>query len=166
MDANLDFIFRRRSVRKFTQQVVEEEKIRALLEAAMAAPSSGNRRPWYFVAVRDRALLDQVAEAHPNGKMLTEAPLAIVACAQEDLSPAAWVQDCSAALENILLAAPALELGGVWLGVWPRTERVKAISNILDLPENLTPLGIAALGYPREEPTPRTQFDENRVFWR
>jgi nitroreductase len=166
MNTSLDFIFRRRSVRKFTQQLVEEDKIRAILEAAMAAPSSGNRRPWYFVVVQDRGLLIQMAEAHPNGKMLAEAPLALVACAQEDLSPGAWVQDCSAALENIFLAAPALELGGVWLGVWPRIERVQAISKILDLPENLAPLGIAALGYPRETPPPRTQFDENRVIWR
>lgn len=165
MDPRLNFIFQRRSIRKFTSQPVAKQDITALLEAAMAAPSSGNRKPWHFLVITNQEILQQLADIHPNGKMLGQAPLAILAAADEEISPSGWVQDCSAALQNIFLAAPALGLGGVWLGVWPRQERIKPIAQLLELPEGLTPMGIAALGQPDEHPSPRTQFDPSRVIW-
>lgn len=166
MDFRLDYIFRRRSVRTFTEEPVTREDIEALLQAAMAAPSSGNRKPWHFLVCTHREVLNRIAEIHPNGKMLAHAPLGILAAADVELSQSGWVQDCSAALTNILLAAPALGLGGVWLGIWPREERVQAIAQVLDLPENLTPMGMAALGHPQEVPPPRTQYNPARIIWR
>ena len=156
-------IFARRSIRKYTAKPVGEKDIKAILEAAMAAPSASNRKPWHFVVVTDRHTLDELARVHPYGKMLFEAPLCIVVCGDETISPRYWVQDCSAAAENLLLAAVALGLGAVWLGVHPRESRVGPIRRVLKLPENVVPLNLISIGYPAEEKEPRTQYDESRV---
>ena len=131
-------IFARRSIRKYTAEPVREEDVRTLLEAAMAAPSSSNRKPWHFVVVDDRETLDALAEVHPYGKMLFEATLCIAVCGDPTITERVWVQDCSAATENLLLAVTALGLGAVWLGVHPREERVAAISEVLN-PNNENP---------------------------
>jgi len=123
----LNNIFARRSIRQYTDESVSEEQVKTLLEAAMAAPSASDRRPWHFIVVRERATLDALAERHPYAKMLFAAPLCIVPCADPAISDAWWVQDCSAATENLLLAATALGLGAVWVGVYPRTARVQAV---------------------------------------
>ena len=156
-------IFARRSIRKYTDKPVGEKDVKMLLEAAMAAPSSSNRRPWHFVVVTDRLMLDHLARVHPYGKMLFEAPLCMAVCGDTAISPGSWVQDCSAAAENLLLAATALGLGAVWLGVHPRESRVAPIRNALKLPKTIVPLNLIAIGYPAEEKAPRTQFDELRV---
>jgi len=159
----VDTIFARRSIRKYTSEPVSEENIQTLLEAAMAAPSASNRKPWQFVVVTERGTLDALAEAHPHGKMLFEAPLGIAVCGDLTEMERYWVQDCSAATENLLLAVTALGLGAVWLGVYPRDERVSAVRRILDLPDHITPLNVVSIGHPAEEKQPRTQFDGNRV---
>ena len=156
-------IFSRRSIRKYTPEPVGEEDIKTLLEAAMAAPSASNRKPWHFVVVTDRGTLDRLAEDHRYGKMLFQAPLCISVCGDRKASERFWVQDCSAATENLLLAATALGLGAVWLGVHPSGERVKAISEILGIPETMAPLNLISIGHPAEEKEPRTQYDESRV---
>jgi nitroreductase len=156
-------IFARRSIRKYTSEPVSEEHIQTLLEAAMAAPSASNRKPWQFVVVTDRGTLDALAEAHPHGKMLFDAPLSVAVCGDLTEMERYWVQDCSAATENLLLAAVALELGAVWLGVYPRDERVAAVRRILALPDHITPLNLIAIGHPAEVKEPRTQFDADRV---
>lgn len=156
-------IFARRSIRKYTSKPVSEKDIRTLLEAAMAAPSSSNRKPWHFVVVTDRLMLDNLARVHPYGKMLLEAPLCVAVCGDTTISPRSWVQDCSAAAENILLAATALGLGAVWLGVYPRESRVDPIRKVLGIPETLVPLNLISIGCPAEEKEPRTQYDEQRV---
>jgi nitroreductase len=120
-------IFARRSIRKYTAEPVSEADIKTLLEAAMAAPSAANRKPWQFIVVTERQTLDRLAEVHPHGKMLFEAPLCIAVCGDLTTFERFWVQDCSAATENLLLAATALGLGAVWLGVYPREERVTAV---------------------------------------
>ncbi len=158
-------IFARRSIRKYTDQPVSKEDIRTLLEAAMAAPSASNRKPWRFIVVTERRTLDALAEAHPYGKMLFEAPLCISVCGDLTEMEQFWVQDCSAATENLLLAATALGLGAVWLGVYPNQERVVAVRQILGLPETITPLNLISIGHPAEEKEPRTQYDESRVHW-
>ncbi|MCX7683609.1 MAG: nitroreductase family protein [Anaerolineae bacterium] len=158
-------IFARRSIRKYTDRPVSKEDIRTLLEAAMAAPSASNRKPWRFIVVTERRTLDALAEAHPYGKMLYEAPLCISVCGDLTEMEQFWVQDCSAATENLLLAATALGLGAVWLGVYPNQERVAAVRAILGLPETVTPLNLISIGYPAEEKEPRTQYDESRVHW-
>jgi nitroreductase len=156
-------IFARRSIRKYTDEPVGEEDVKTLLEAAMAAPSASNRKPWQFVVVTKRQTLDALAEAHPHGKMLFEATLCISVCGDLTEMERYWVQDCSAATENLLLAATALGLGAVWLGVYPKEDRVAAVRGILDLPETITPLNLVSIGHPAEEKEARTQYDEARV---
>ncbi|MDY7041069.1 MAG: nitroreductase family protein [Chloroflexota bacterium] len=159
----LDNIFARRSIRRYADELVSEENVRTLLEAAMAAPSASDRRPWHFIVVRQRATLDALAERHPYAKMLFEAPLCIVPCADPAISDAWWVQDCSAATENLLLAATALGLGTVWVGVHPRAERVQVVREVLGIPEPIVPLCLIPIGHPAEHKQPRTRYDAARV---
>jgi nitroreductase len=156
-------IFSRRSIRKYTKESVSEEHIKTLLEAAMAAPSGSNRKPWHFVVVTERGTLNRLAKAHQYAKMLHEAPLCIVVCGDESLAQHFWQQDCSAATQNILLAAQALGLGSVWCGVYPLETRVSEISEILGIEPPVRPLNLIAMGYPAEKKEPRTQYDEDRV---
>ena len=156
-------IFARRSIRKYTAEPVSEADIRTLLEAAMAAPSASNRKPWHFVVVNGREALDELAEVHPHGKMLFEATLCIAVCGGPTQSERYWVQDCSAATENLLLAATALGLGAVWLGVYPREERIAAVRQVLGIPDAIAPLNLISIGHPAEDKESRTQYDEARV---
>jgi len=158
-------ILARRSIRRYTDQAVSKAQADILLRAAMAAPSASNNRPWHFVVVTDRKVLDELAERHPYAKMLRQAPMCIAVCGKPAASPAYWVQDCSAATENLLLAATGLGLGTVWLGVHPRQEREEAVRSLLKLPDEITPLCLIAVGYPAEHPPARTQYDEERVHW-
>lgn len=156
-------IFARRSIRKYTSKRVSKDDVKTMLEAAMAAPSASNLKPWHFVVITRRETLNNLAQIHPHGKMLSEAPLCIAVCGDLSISENLWVQDCSAATENLLLAATALKLGSVWLGVYPRQDRVNNISRILNLPETVTPLNLISIGHPAERKEPRTQYDEQRV---
>jgi len=156
-------IFARRSIRRYTDEPVSEADIKTLLEAAMSAPSASNRKPWQFVVVTERQVLDALAEAHPYGKMLFDATLCIAVCGDSIDEGQYWVQDCSAATENLLLAVTALGLGAVWLGVHPGEDRVAFVRPILGLPETITPLNLISIGHPAEEKEPRTQYDESRV---
>ena len=166
---SIDIILSRRSIRKYTDEPVSGEDMKKLLEAGMAAPSSRNLKPWHFVTVASRETLDRLAEVHPHGKMLYTATAAIAVCGQIDLSPDYWVQDCSAATENILVAASALGLGTCWLGVHPREERIEAIASVLGIPAGTGILSLIAVGHPDEEKDARTQYDGSRVHrerWR
>ena len=160
---DLQLIFARRSIRKYTSKPVSADDVQTLLEAAMAAPSASNRQPWHFVVVTERATLDRLADAHPYGKMLYQAPLCISVCGDTRLAPEYWVQDCSAATENLLLAAAGLRLGAVWLGVYPDDGRVAAVRRVLSIPEPVTPLNLISIGHPAEHKDPRTQFEATRV---
>jgi nitroreductase len=163
----IDNLFARRSIRKYTAQPVTEEQVTLLLQAAMAAPSAGNRKPWHFVVVTDAETRAALAGSHPHAKMLLEAPLCIVPCGEPALSfadrPDYWIQDLSATVENILLAATALGLGAVWCGVHPVQERVDAARRILGIPQEVIPFALMAVGHPAEQKEPRTQFDPQRV---
>ena len=163
MDPRLHSIFARRSVRKFTDQTVSEEDLLALLEAGAAAPSANNSKPWHFVAVTERKTLDKLADILPYGKMLYQAPLAIAVCADPSLSPKYWQQDCAASTENILLAATELGLGAVWLGIYPREERLAGCRDLLGIPATIETLSVIAVGHPAERPEPRTQLEAVRV---
>jgi nitroreductase len=163
MDQRLSVLFSRRSVRNYSGEPVSEADVKALLEAGMAAPSASNRKPWHFVAVTERAQLDRLSSIHPYGKMLSTAGLCIGVCGDRDISPYFWVQDCSAATENILVAAAMLGLGAVWLGVHPRAEREVELKQFLGIPENVSLLCLIAVGHPAELPAARTQYDEPRV---
>jgi nitroreductase len=139
-----------------------DREVKSLLEAGMAAPSANNRQPWHFVAVTDRSTLKALADLHPYGKMLSGAALAITVCGDPSISDW-WVQDCSAATENILIAAAGLGLGGVWLGCYGRPEREQAIRDVLGIPKNLAVLCMISIGHPAESKNPRTQYDPARV---
>lgn len=155
----------RRSIRRYTEEPISEEMSHQLLEAAMAAPSAGNQRPWHFVVLRDRETLNAITQCHPYAPMLKEAPLAVVVCGDPSLEKhqGFWVQDCAAATQNILIAAEALDLGSVWLGVYPEDDRVKAIQKLLGIPEGIVPLSIVAVGHPAERKPVPERFQPDRV---
>lgn len=159
----LDTIFARRSIRQYTNAPVAPEQVKKILEAAMAAPSANNRKPWHFMVITDRAKLNQLAENHPYGKMLAQATLCIAVCGDPKISDRFWVQDCCAATENILLAATGFGLGSVWMGVHPNPEREKTIAEVLGVPADFNVLNLIAIGHPAEQREPRTQYDESRV---
>ncbi|MBU0494462.1 MAG: nitroreductase family protein [Chloroflexi bacterium] len=161
--SNIDIIFARRSIRQYTDEPVTAKQVRTLLEAGMAAPSASNRQPWHFVAVTQRETLQALADAHPFGKMLAGAALAIAVCADPAISSKYWIQDCSAASENILVAGAALGLGGVWLGCYPNDERVAPIRRVLGIPDDIQVLSLLSIGHPAETKPSRTQYDEVRV---
>lgn len=165
MKKELDFIWRRRSIRKYASQLVTDELIQEILKAAMAAPSAHNRKPWHFIVMRERKILDQIAEKHPYAKMLFGAPLAIAVCGDTTISAKRWDQDCAAATENILLALPALGLGGVWIGYHPVDRQEDFLRPLFDLPEHIKVFSLVAIGYPAEIEEPRTQFDPQVVHY-
>ena len=160
-------IFARRSIRKYTSEAVPAGLVKELLAAAMSAPSASNLQPWHFVVVNERQQLDALTTVLPYGQMLKQATLAIVVCGdcQRQGTEGFWVQDCSAATQNILLAAHARGLGAVWLGVYPRAERVQDVSRLLGLPAHVIPLCVISIGYPAEHKGPANRYDEARVHY-
>jgi nitroreductase len=164
MDA-FEALMTRRSVRSYTDEPVSDEQVQTILAAGMQAPSANNRQPWHFVVLRRRERLNALAEVLPFGKMLAQAPLGIVVCADAGLQPLAgyWTQDCAAATQNILLACHALGLGAVWIGVYPRDERVMALRELLSLPAVVTPLCAIAAGRPAERSAPVDRFRPERI---
>jgi len=165
----LSFILGRRSIRTYAPGDVSEETITTLLEAAMAAPSAVAKDPWRFVVIRNRQTLAAIAEVLPNGKMLTTAAVGMAVCGDLDLAHdrqlSYLLQDCSAAIENLLLAVHLLGLGACWLGVHPREERVRRIKEILSLPGSVIPVACIAVGYPGEVKEPRTRYNREYVHF-
>lgn len=169
--AVLDNIATRTSIRDYEARPVEKEKVEKMLRAAMAAPTAMNKQPWHFVVVEQRSVLDSLAGANPYAKKLLKAPLAIVVCGDMDKVIEGggrdfWIQDASAATENLLLAAHAMGLGAVWTGAYPSEERSKAISATLSLPDNLIPLNMIVIGYPAEHPQPKDKFNEENITFK
>ncbi len=162
MNPKLDFIFARRSVRRYLDRAIPPEMLNDLLEAGMAAPSARATDPWHFLVVTERPTLDAIAGALPHGRMLLQAPAAMIVCG--DLHRALdglesyMLQDVSAAVENILLAAAALGLGSCWLGIHPRRERVHGLKSLFALPNHIVPVAGIALGWPETVPEARTRF--------
>lgn len=169
MNPKLNFIFSRRSVRKYENREIPEDLFQDLFEAAMAAPSAVAKDPWHFLLIRDRKMLDRITGILPHGQMLKQAPAAVIVCG--DINKAHsnelsyMLQDLSAAVENILLAATALGLGSCWLGMHPRPERIAGIKKLFTLPENIVPMCGIALGWPADQPGPRTRFQPDRVHY-
>jgi nitroreductase len=161
----MEAIFTRRSIREYSSQSIPGELIDTLIAAAMQAPSAGNAQPWHFIVVMDREKLTAMAEAHPYGKMLAAAPLGIVICADLNLQKheGFWVQDCSAAVQNLLLAIHANGLGAVWIGIYPVKERIEYLNQIVKLPPSVTPLCVVAVGYPAEKKSPVDRYRQDRV---
>jgi nitroreductase len=163
----IDAILKRRSIRKYIVKPVNKSDINLLLKAAMHAPSARNEQPWHFVVINERGLLNRISKVHPYASMLPEAALAILVCGDEnlELSRGYWPVDCAAATQNLLLAAQALGLGAVWLGVYPRQERQLAIREIFDLPSNIQPFSLISIGYPAEQKRIPDRYKAERVRW-
>jgi len=160
----MEAILSRRSIRRYTGEPVPAPLVDELLAAAMSAPSSKNQQSWQFVVITDRATLREVPSFHPYAKMVPDAPAAILVCG--DLrrdDHGFWVQDCSAATQNLLLAAHAKGLGAVWLGVHPLEERVSGFRRLLGLPEHIVPLSLVPIGFPAVRKPREDRFDPSRV---
>ena len=169
MNPTLHPLFSRRSIRAYTAEPVGDDLVRDLLQAAMAAPSAVAKDPWAFVVIRDRPMLARIAGGLPNGQMLTEAAVGIVVCGDldraHDRQLSYLLQDCSAAIENLLLAANMLGLGACWLGVHPREDRVALVRSLLRIPDAVIPVSVIALGWPAESPQPRTRYRDQAVHF-
>lgn len=161
----LETIFNRKSVRKYTERPVEKEKLETLVRAGMAAPSSRDRRPLEFVIVTDRDLLDKMGDGLPLARMLKETKQAIIVCGDTVKSENAWQLDCSAAAQNILLAAESMGLGAVWTAAYPYPERMKIIQNALQLPEHILPLTVIPLGYPTGIEKPKDKYNKKQIHY-
>lgn len=163
----MEAILNRRSIRRYTPQPVPDDMIENLLRAAMAAPSAGNEQPWHFIVIKDRAVLDQLPTVHPYAQMTKQAPMAILVCGDLDLVAHGemWVQDCSAATENLLIAVQAKGLGAVWLGVYPREERIKGLRKLLGIPDSIFPFALLPIGYPGEKKPPSKRFKKSRIHY-
>ncbi|MGB4592458.1 MAG: nitroreductase family protein [Coriobacteriia bacterium] len=164
MDA-MEAILGRRSIRRYTADAVSDADIETILRTGMAGPTAGNQQSWRFVVTTDATTRGEMAECTPYGAMLREAPLAITVCGDlRDLQhPQMWQQDCGAAVENMLVAIHALGLGAVWLGFWPKEERVVPLKKALVLPDGVEPLAVLAIGHPLESKPPADRFDPEKV---
>ena len=167
--AAIENIMTRTSIRKYKEQPVEQEKIDIMLKAAMAAPSAVNLQPWHFIVITDKVTIDQL-----SGRQPTNAPLLIALCGDTDKTtmpdgktklPDFWVEDLSAATQNLLLAAHALGLGAVWTGVYPAMDRTAEVAKVLNCPSNIVPLAVVRIGYPDEFPEPKDKFKEENISY-
>ena len=159
-------ILKRRSIRKFKEEKISEDKIQILLACAMAAPSACNKKPWAFYVITNEEVLEKLRTSSRYTGY--KSPLNIIVCGDKSKSLSDkpndfWIQDVSSAIENILIEAVELDLGTCWCGLYPMDHAVENVKNILDMPENLIPLGLIHIGYPAEEKEARTQFDESCV---
>ena len=168
-DAVLENIHARKSVRQFTSEEVSAEQIETMLKAAMAAPSAVNQQPWRFIVVTGRESLNTLSEGLPYAKMLKQAPHAVVVCGEttwrEGQDNPYWSQDCSAATQNLLLAAEALGLGAVWTAVYPDSDRVEWVVRTLGIPEGVLPLCVVPIGHPAGEPQPRDKWKPENIHY-
>lgn len=163
MEDLLDLMESRRSIWDFTDEDVTDEQVEAMLKAAMAAPSVQDLAPWHFVVVRKRKLLNKLAQAQKRASVLEKAPMAIVVCGDEEISNRHWVGDTGAATQNLLLAATAVGLGGVWIGLYPNKKRQKYVRELLDIPDRMGVLCVVGLGHPAEKKEAISRYNAERV---
>jgi nitroreductase len=163
----IEAIITRRSIRHYIRRDVEKSLIELLLKSAMYAPSASNEQPWHFIVIDQVELFEKIMKVHPYASMLSEAGAAILVCGDEklELSKDYWSVDCSAATQNILLAAHSLGLGSVWLGVYPRRERMDGIRTIFSLPAHIQPFSLVSIGFPAEEKKFPERYKEERIKW-
>ncbi|MBS5980720.1 MAG: nitroreductase family protein [Dysgonomonas mossii] len=162
-EAALSAIYNRKSVRSFIKdRPVSDEDVQALIKAGMSAPSGKDTRPWEFVIINDRSILDKMAEELPTAKMLSQAPMAIVVCG-DTIRSSYWYLDCSAATENILLAAEAMELGGVWTAAYPYRDRMATVIKHTNMPAQVLPLAVIPIGYPMGNHSVKDKYDEKKI---
>ncbi len=166
--STLDIIRSRASVRQFTTEKPSEQQIDNILRSAFSAPTAMNRQPWHFLVIDDPALLKQIGEQFPYSRVGNNCQVCIIPCgdltiAMEGTAREFWVQDVSAATQNILLAAHAQGLGAVWTGLYPDIPRVELCKSLLGLPEHIMPLCIVPIGYPAETPEVKNKYKTERI---
>lgn len=167
-DAVIENIMTRTSIRDYQDKPVEDAKIEAMLKAAMAAPSAGNKQPWRFVVIKDKNTIKAISENFHTMKMAEKAPVAIVVCGDLNATFPGdgvdyWIQDASAATENLLLAAHSMGLGAVWCGIYPMKERVSLLKDMLELPDDIVPLNVVPVGYPAQDPAPKDKWKPDYI---
>ncbi|MCK4921027.1 MAG: nitroreductase family protein [Bacteroidales bacterium] len=160
-----EILISRRSIRRYTSEKIDSASIRNLIKAAMYAPSAVNKRPWHFIIVEDKGKMEEVMKIHANAKMLKEASHAILICGDENLQhdDGFWIADCGAATQNLLLAAHGKGIGSCWIGIYPREQRMKDISNLFNLPKHVKPFALVSLGYPAEDKRLPERFEEKKI---
>lgn len=163
----METIFNRRSIRKFTGQLVKEEDLKKILEVGFQAPSAHNREPREFVVIKNRETLEEIAAFHKYGKMLPGAGCAIVVCGDisRQKTEGFLVADCSASIQNMLLAVEGLGLGAVWCGIYPKEDLMEETIKSLNLPENIIPIGIIAVGEKAEEKKAIYRYREDCIHY-
>lgn len=170
MNDTLNTIFARKSVRSFKSDAVPDEKLRMLVRAGMAAPTAVDKRPWEFIVVTDRAVLKQLADALPYAKMAEKAAAAIIVAGDVKkqwggMESDYWIMDCSAATQNILLAAESMGLGAVWTAVYPEDSRVRSVRQILGIPFHVVPLNVIPVGVQTGREKPKDKYDPKQIHW-
>ncbi len=158
----MENILARKSVRSYSDREVEKDKIDLLLRAAMAAPSGKDTRPWEFIVIDDREILEQLAGGLPYAKMLSQAPCAIVVCG-DSVKSSYWYLDCSAATQNLLLAAEAQGLGAVWTAAYPYEDRMEVVKRYTRLPDHILPLCVIPVGYPAGNEKAKDKYNNARI---
>ena len=162
----MEHIFTRVSIRKYQDRPVEKEKTLAILRAAMQAPSAANQQPWEFYVVTNKDKLKALSEVHQYAGMTKDASVAIVAAYRKECTFPVYAQiDLSIAMQNLWLETEVQGLGGVWLGIAPLEERMKAVEEILDIPDTMRAFAIFPYGYPAEERKQQDRFDESRIHY-
>ena len=162
----MNSIFSRVSIRKYQDRPVEKEKTEAMLRAAMQAPSAANQQPWEFYVVTNKEKLFALSDVHPYAGMTRKAPAAIVAVYRKNCVLPEYAQiDLSIAMENLWLETDAQGLGGVWLGIAPQEERMKAVEAIVGIPDEMRAFALFPYGYPAEERQQQNRFDESRIHY-
>lgn len=161
----MNSIFRRRSIRKYEEKEITDKEVELLLRAGMAAPSAHNKQPWEFIVTKKREILNEVAKRHPYAKMLNNAPLCIVVCANSEKQKVEgfYVQDCAAAIQNILVQGQDMGLGGVWIGIYPYKELIDMIKESFLIPDDIIPIAMISIGHPAEEKHEITRYKEELV---
>ena len=160
-------ILNRRSIRKYKKDEVSRDQIEKIIKSGMYAPSAVNKQPWHFIVIHDKKKCEELLLAHPNASMLMESNVAILVCWDENLQhDTGYGQvDCSAATQNMLLAAHALGLGAVWVGIYPREARMRACKKIFNLPNHVNALAILSIGYPDEKRPSPDRFKKERIHY-
>lgn len=164
-------ILSRKSVRSYTDEAVTRQQLDTLVRVAMAAPTGKDMRPWKFIVIDDKSVMQQLAAQLPKAKMLAEAQAAILVCGdlsikdKEGKPSTNWAFDCSAASENLLLQAEAMGLGAVWTGVYPYEDRTDAIKKVFELPDDIVPFSLIPIGYPKGDPQPKDKFDKDNIHY-
>lgn len=161
-------IWKRHSVREFLEKQIPMEKIDILLDAGMQAPSAGNARPWHFIVENRKEIIRKIILFHHYAKMLDQAPAIIIVCSEPEKEKfeGFWPQDCAACTENILIEATQIGLGAVWLGIYPDKKRIEGIKKLFNLPENIVPFAVIALGYPKNNGQEKCRYEIEKVHYR